>query len=327
MVLGVNGQDGSYLAEELLRAGYTVIGVGRQRRASYTPASDKFFYVCQDLTDCVAMAELLRETRPDAMYHMAAVHGAAGFFYEERGVEVLQVNTVLVEILLEYLRKERGAATLTCAGSAKQFGETPSGAIIHEASPRSSECLYSISKNATNDLIRYYRNRYGLRAGMIYYWNHESSRRQSSYFIPILVNALAAAVSGEKGKTAIRTLDFLCDWGDAEEYMHLTRLLAETAPDRDVIMATGRTCSARNLAESLFSLFGKKMAEHMDCLEITLQPESVLPPSHWKVDTSNLRRLIGKTPSVRIEDVCLRMLADRGIYPATDSSAARMCKV
>ena len=311
LVLGVNGQDGSYLAEELLKSGYDVIGVGKQLQSRYVSVGENFLYVQQDLRDCVSVKELLYATKPDAIYNMAAVHGSAGFSYEDHSIETLQVNAVLVEVLLEYLHKGCRQTTLTCAGSAKQFGELAPGTVVNETSFRKSNCLYSISKNAANDLLRYYRDRYGLHVGMIYYWNHESTRRSELYFIPTLVKALKGAIMGKEEKTIVRTLDFLCDWGSAEEYMHLTRLLAERAPEQDVIMATGQTRSGGDLAESLFSLFEKKSMDHLNCLE--REKHAVLKHAErgWKVDNTLLHRLIGKTPRIRIEDVCLNMLADR----------------
>lgn len=316
LVLGVNGQDGSYLAEELLRAGYTVVGAGRQPESRYVRPDSSFVYIEADLENAEAVGCLLREARPDAIYHMAAVHGPAGFNYEETAAAALCVNTVLVQLLLEYLRLAQKPVSLTCAGSAKQFGaRLPE--TVDEASPRRADCLYSISKNTANDLLRYYREKHNVRAGMIYYWNHESPRRSPEYFIPVLLEALTCAVRGEKRKTRFRSLDFWCDWGSAEEYMHLTRLVAEKAPEQDVIMASGRTVYGGWLAETLFSMFGRCWRDFLDCQD-TPRDVGVLPP--WRVNNGALRAIVGTVPLVRIEELCLNILDNKGIRPFRSST-------
>ena len=319
LVLGVNGQDGSYLAEELLRVGYAVIGAGRQAESRYVRPDPGFTYVKTDLENSDAVERLLREARPDVIYHMAAVHGPAGFGYEKTGTAALRVNAVLVQVLLEYLRLAERPVSLTCAGSAKQFGARLP-ARVNEKSPRISECLYSIGKNAANDLLRYYRAKHNVRAGMIYYWNHESPRRSPEYFIPTLLGALASAMSGEKRKTRVHTLDFWCDWGCAEEYMRLTRLVSEKAPDQDVIMATGRTVYGGRLAETLFSTFGRRWRDFLECPEPSQEAEE-LPP--WRADNETLRTIIGTAPLLSIEEVCLNMLDNLGIRPDQSLNEAR----
>lgn len=311
LVLGVNGQDGSFLAEELMAAGYLVTGAGRQRTSRHVRPGPRFEYRAVDLEDSAAVEQLLRRTMPDAIYHMAAVHGSSGFSYEENGLSVLRINTLLVQQLLEFLRRVRPDATLTCAGSAKQFGSV-FPAVVDENSPLYSSCLYSISKNSALELIRYYRARHNVRAGMVYYWNHESGRRAETFFIPLIVEALDNAVRGVPGKITVNTLDFWCDWGAAEEYMRLTRLMAEKAPEQDVVMATGRTLAGYQLVATLFNMFGKEWSEYLRCdaseTARRVVPEADAVPA-WRVDPGKLLRITGARPVVTIEDVCLKMLA------------------
>src|ERR1039458_1592809 len=82
VILGVNGQDGSYLAEALLRRGHEVIGLGRDEVSRYVPVSPKFRYLQIDLRNADALARFVNEASPEQAFHFAAVHGAAGFEYE-----------------------------------------------------------------------------------------------------------------------------------------------------------------------------------------------------------------------------------------------------
>src|ERR1041384_4555399 len=92
LVLGVNGQDGSYLAERLLARDYSVIGIGRQAQSRYVEPDTRFRYVALDLVDVAALERLLATIAPDLAFQVAAVHGASGFRYEPVWQQMMAVN-------------------------------------------------------------------------------------------------------------------------------------------------------------------------------------------------------------------------------------------
>ena len=100
LVLGVNGQDGSYLAETLLAKGYRVVGVGRQQESRWVdPERDNFEYVECDLMDLDAFEVVLRSVVPHFAFHFAAVHGSSGFPYEDVWKAAHVVNTLSLHAL------------------------------------------------------------------------------------------------------------------------------------------------------------------------------------------------------------------------------------
>ena len=104
LVLGVNGQDGSYLAESLLARGWSVHGAGRQAESRWLDVAKNFTYHELDLNDIGALSALLKTLRPGFIFHMAAVHGASGFSYEDHWLETHAVNTLAAHAVLEHLR-------------------------------------------------------------------------------------------------------------------------------------------------------------------------------------------------------------------------------
>ena len=297
LVLGVNGQDGSYLAEQLLARGHTVIGVGRQSDSRYLADGAGFEYASLDLTDLRGLDRLLEARRPDLLCHFAAVHGPAGFAYEPLWRELQLVNVAVTHCLLEHLRSRAHGGHLLFPSSSKVFGsQLP--ALVSEATPRVSSCLYSITKNASHELIDHYRNRHGVGATVVHLFNHESPRRLDGFLIPKLVKVVGQALSGAEGKVEVRTLDFHANWGDAREFMELCSELAEGRVDVDVIMAHERTWYGADLVESLFTRHG---LDHRKHVSVRQQGSRSM---RFDVDTGRLERLLNRRPTRGILDVC-----------------------
>jgi GDPmannose 4,6-dehydratase len=312
LVLGVNGQDGSYVADILLERGVTVTGVGRQATSRWIDPT-RYSYVQLDAADETALDELLSRLMPDQIYHMAAIHGSAGHAYEAAWRQALALNVGSVHTCLEHMRRRRPVTRLFYPSSLKVFGDPPP-AMIDEATPRVASCLYSITKNAATELIHHYRARHGAWASVGYYFNHDSPRRPDSYFLPRLAAQIAGALRHDQSAPNVATLDFWCDWGSSREFMELTvDLLGQEMP-QDVVMATGRPIHAADLARAL--------AEDVGLALPLLPPRGRgTPPVRARLD--GLRRAVGRLPRADGLAVARWILADRyGIAVRTPDAVA-----
>lgn len=298
LVLGVNGQDGSYLAECLMARGYRVTGCGRQPRSRYV-SGEGWQYRQLDITNLDALATLLLEIRPAAVFHFAAVHGAAGFNYEAAWQDVQTVNTGAVQAILEYARRNDPDCRLVYASSSKVFGEAMP-ARIDENTPKHSTCLYSISKNASQSLIDYYRRHHGAKASIVYLFNHESPRRPPEYFVPKLVSVLASAMNGDARMTQVNTFGFHCNWGDAQEYMGLCVDVMERAIGADYVLAHDVTWFGRDMAVNFFARYGMDVFQFVE--ERFAAPP--VPSSPFNPSNTALERAVGRKPHRGILDVC-----------------------
>jgi GDPmannose 4,6-dehydratase len=299
LVLGANGQDGSYLCEILRARGHEVVAVGRQPQPRWPVADAGYSYQACDIADLYALTALLSETAPGIVYHFAAIHGPAGFDYEAVWRQAHFVNTLSVHAVLEYVRAMNPACGLVYASSSKVFG-APMPALVDEDSPRLSTCIYSTTKNAAQGLIGHYRARHGVAASSLYLFNHESPRREPSFFIPRVAAALAAARTGQKAR--LHTLDFTADWGDAREYMDIAADVGERGLGEDYVLATGATWNARDMVEEFFRRHGLNAADHVEAA--TTGP---VPPA----STANIARLkarLGRAPERSVLDVLDDML-------------------
>ena len=254
LVLGVNGQDGSYLAEILSERGVTVTGVGRQPASRWVDPG-RIHYVQMDVADAGALDALLVSAMPEQIYHMAALHGPAGSVYESNWRDALQLNVASVHTCLEHIRRRSPATRLFCPSSLKAFGSQPP-AEIDESTPRVGSCLYSITKNAATDLIHYYQRSHSCWACVGYYFNHDSPRRPETYFLPRLVAQVSASLRQALDAPRVESLDFWCDWGSSREFMEITIDLLKLDAPQDLIVATGRPVYAADLAGELFERLG-----------------------------------------------------------------------
>jgi len=264
LVLGANGQDGSYLIEALLRRGHEVVGVGRDPTSRYVPDQAGFTYRGINLADDEMLVDLLGSTRPDHAYHFAAVHGAtgAGFAYEADWREMMRVNVLALHALLEHARTQNAAMRVIYAGSAKIF-PAPLVGDIDETTRARATCLYVIGKLASRDLLTQYRRDHGVKGTNLILFNHDSARRSAQYLLPTLARAIARGKRNPSHRVAIKTLDFRIDWGAADEFMDLVAEIGTTSDVAELVMASGNTVHARPLIEDLFARHGLDAARHL----------------------------------------------------------------
>lgn len=286
-----------------MRRGYEVVGVSRQPQAAYRFAGAAFRYAALDLRHADGLSRLLETLRPRFIFHVAAVHGEAGSRYEPIWQGMLAVNVGATHVCLEYLRTQYPEGGLVYAGSCKTFGPVYPR-VVTEKSRQTSPCLYTVTKNASRELIDCYRRDHGTRASVLHLFNHESERRAASFFIPTLVAALNRALQDKNHRVEVASLRFYCDWGSAEEYMDIAIDGAERALGQDLILATGHTRSGESLAKELFARHGLDHRVHV--IERRVPNEAARP---FRASVDKLAAVLGRTPVVSIVEVCEKALA------------------
>ncbi len=306
LILGANGQDGSYLADLLVKRGHRVIGIGRHSRSAYDRPSELFRYVSLDLRDNDALGRVLDEERPDLAFHFAAVHGAigAGFSYEAIWHEVMQVNVLALHRVLEHARTRNPGMRVVYAGSAKVFPLPWRGRLdVH--SPMQPTCLYGISKLTARDLMRHYKDEHGIDSTNVILFNHDSPRRPPQYFLPRVAAALVAARRGATEPTVLNSLDFNLDWSAADEIMDMIIDIALGPPIAEILVASGRTENARDLVSRIFNANGFDPTAHV---------RSNAPPqdagAHFEVDIEPLVSWTGRSPRKTADAIVMEIAAD-----------------
>lgn len=299
LVLGASGQDGSILCEELVLGGRDVLGLGRRGDFPHALDSPRFRYVSQDLSDSAALAACLRDWSPDEIYHVAAVHGSAGFQYEPVWGTAVDVNVKALHAALEHARCCGREVRVFYASSAKIFGALR-GRIGPET-PKAGDCLYAITKRAAGELAAYYRRAHGVMSTVGILFNHESDRREPSYFIPKICRVVGMAKRDRSYRGKVATLSFCCDWSSARDFMRMAvRALEKPAPG-ELIFASGVTWQGKDFVEELFKRHGLDYRDHLEVAETG-------PAEPFAVDMSETRRLLSWDPKENIFDVCAALI-------------------
>lgn len=303
VVLGANGQDGSFLCEHAVQAGKSVLALGRQPSARYPIDSDRYCYRQVDLCDDKALAQILEEFGPDEAFHLAAVHGSSGFAYEALWGQALDVNVKSLHVVLEHARMRNPSMRVVHASSAKVFGTPPAGNIsIH--SIRKQECLYSITKLAAESLTDYYYSKHGIVSNIAYLFNHESLRRADGFFFIRICKILARCMEDTDYRGTIANLNFYLDWGSAKEFMEFFHEMAEFDEPQKLILATGEVLHAGTFVESLWSSHGLTARNHIE--ESGPQKQA----TSFCIDLSHTLAVMGRTPSAKALDVATEIVEE-----------------
>jgi GDPmannose 4,6-dehydratase len=262
LITGVTGQDGSYLAELLLDKGYEVHGVVRRastfnrQRIDHLrngASRDRFLLHYGDLADSESLTTVLRESRPDEVYNLAAQsHVGISFGMPTYTGEVTGLGTVR---LLEAVRQVAPEARFYQASSSELFGkadEVPQSETtpFHPRSPYAVAKLYSYWATVN------YREAYDLFTVNGILFNHESPRRGENFVTRKITRAAAEICAGRRDRVALGNLDARRDWGYAADFVEAMWLMLQADEPRDYVVGTGEDHSVREFATLAFAEAG-----------------------------------------------------------------------
>jgi GDPmannose 4,6-dehydratase len=252
LITGITGQDGTYLARELLSRGRTVFGTtSRPPSPSAQPSAIPFTKV--DYRDFDGLKTLLHEIQPDEIYHLAGPS-----FIRDSGEfesEVAKLGIHVTQSLLRWIADFSPATRFFFASSSEVFGdpvESPQG----EETARSPLNPYAIAKLAGQHLVDYYRRRQGLFSCTGILFNHESPLRRKEFVSRRITHGAALIAAGKSDRLVLGNLEALRDWSHASDVVRAFRLMLEAESPEDYILASGTVRSVREFCEAAFSVLG-----------------------------------------------------------------------
>ena len=312
LITGVTGQDGSYLAELLLEKGYTVHGLVRRSSSFNTERIDHLYQAPQepgrrlvlhhaDLTDGVALVNLLREVQPDEVYNLGAQsHVRVSFDAPLYTADVTGLGTLR---LLESIRASGIETRIYQASSSEMFGSAPPPQ--NEKTPFHPRSPYGCAKVFSYWSTVNYREAYGLYAVNGILFNHESPRRGETFVTRKITRAVARIREGIQDRLYLGNLDAVRDWGYAPEYVEaMWRMLQQDEPD-DYVVATGVPATVRDFLQAAFAAGGLDWTEH-----VRFDPKYERPSEVDALvgDAAKARDLLGWEPAVRWRELAELMV-------------------
>jgi GDPmannose 4,6-dehydratase len=307
-ITGITGQDGGYLAEQLLAQGSSVHGLVRAA-AEVAPTVAAYPGVSlhvADMTDTAAVAGLIAEIAPDEIYNLAGISSVARSWQEPVAtglVSGLAAAGVLQSAFELWERTGRRVAVVQ-ASSAEIFGN-PGVWPQDESTPIAPVTPYGAAKAYAHHMARVYRAR-GLHAANVILYNHESPRRPPAFVTRKITQGAAMIARGEQDDLALGNLDARRDWGWAPDYVDAMVRAARHDVADDYVIATGRSHSVAEFVAAAFRAAGIDDWER----HVRVDPAFVRPVDAVELtgDASRARVRLGWAPTVGFDEVVARMV-------------------
>ena len=330
LITGVTGQDGSYLAEQLLARGYEVHGVIRRSSSFNTERVDhlyrdpheedvKFILHHGDLCDGGRMAQLLYRLQPDEVYHLGAQsHVRVSFDIPEYTMDATGMATVR---LLEAMREAGVTSRFYQAASSEMFGASPPPQS--ETTPFRPGSPYGVAKAMAFWTAVSYRESYGMFCCNGIAFNHESPRRGETFVTRKITRALARIQAGLQDKLYLGNLDAKRDWGYTPDYTEAMHLVLQQSKPDDYVLATGECHSVREFLDRAAGHLGLDWEGFVEIDERYYRPYEV---DVLCGDATKARRALGWERSVTFEEL-VRLMVDADVKLLEDQLAGRAVRV
>ena len=316
IITGVAGQDGSYLAEELIEKGLFVIGVDRRRIAqppypsrplvSSILNSPSFKLIDGNIADETFLTRLIADYRPDYFYNLAAMSHVGQSFIEP--ISTFDIDAKAVITQLDLLKRFSPLTHYVQANTSELFGGLncpPEG--YDEDSPFAPRSPYAIAKLAAYWSVRLYREAYSLHCSNIISFNHESERRGSDFVTRKISMGVASIAKGRAKKITLGNVDTYRDWGHAKDYVNAMYLISTASDPKDYVVATGEAHSIREFLTEAFKVVDINDWESYVEFDSKFMRPSDVP--FLKGNASRIRRELGWMPSINFKQL-VRMMVE-----------------
>jgi GDPmannose 4,6-dehydratase len=306
LVTGIGGQDGSYLAEELLGHGYEVFGTvlgSPDAYPSLTSLGEQIRFVPIELEDAEDVRRALREVEPDEVYHLASASFVPASWEDPVGTSASTVAAV--SALLEGIRREVRGARFVNAASAEIFG-APTVVPQTESTQVAPLTPYGAAKAFGHFLTGAFRRQYGLHASSAVLFNHESPRRPLQFLTRKVTHGAAAISLGLERELLLGDLSARRDWGFAGDYVRALRLMAENDEPDDYVVATGESRTVEEFVAAAFGEVGLEPRDHVRFDERFARGAADSP--ELVGDPAKAREVLGWEPEVGFRDLVRMMV-------------------
>ena len=312
LITGITGQDGSYLAEFLLKKGYEVHGTIRRSSTINTSRIDnliseyendgQLYLYYSDLLDSSSISNLISNIEPDEIYNLAAQSHVAVSF--SNPTFTTQVGTLGSVTLLESVRHLGSPSKFYQASSSEMYGGDYEG-FLNEDSPFDPKSPYAVSKVFAHNLTKMYRETYDLFCVNGILFNHESPRRGETFVTRKVTKAVGRIAMGIQSKLTLGNLDASRDWGFSGDYVEAMYLMMQYKNAEDWVVATGETYTVRQFVQKAFEYANLDWEEYVTTSEKYYRPNEV---GYLLGDPSKAKKLLNWEPKLNFDGLVEKMV-------------------
>jgi len=309
LITGVTGQDGSYLAELLLKKGYKVYGMVRRtsteslERIKHLPIT----ILSGDLLDQQSINRIIADVHPQEVYNLAAQSFVHASF--EQPVFTGDCTALGVTRILEAIRDIDPTIKFYQASSSEMFGKIVEEPQI-ETTPFHPRSPYGVAKVYGYWMTINYRESYGIHASNGILFNHESTRRGIEFVTRKISHAVASITLGLQKKLFLGNLDAERDWGFAGDFVQAMWLMLQQDSGDDYVVATGERHSVREFCDLAFSVVDLDYRNYVEVDEKFWRPAEV---NILRGDYSKAKKVLGWEPLVDFQEL-VKMMVDHDYY-------------
>lgn len=308
LIIGISGQDGSYLADLLLAKNYEVYGTSRDHEVSSFSnlarlgIKHRIKLGSMVTSDFRSVLTVLQATNADEIYNLAGQTSVGmSFTYPVETFDSILIGTMN---LLECMRLLKHPVKFYNAGSSEAFGNTPEPAT--EKTPYHPRSPYATAKAAAHYAVTNYREAYGIFACTGILFNHESPLRLERFVTSKIVRTAVRIAEGSKEVLKLGRTDICRDWGWAPDYVEaMWRMLQHPQPD-DYVVATGDERSLKDFVAQSFGYLGLDWREHVELDPRLFRPSDI---ERSCGDATKAHQKLGWQADRRFADV-IRLLVD-----------------
>jgi GDPmannose 4,6-dehydratase len=309
LIIGVSGQDGSYLAESFIESGIKVFGTIRKNSFSLNPVMEKFrnlgdnkIEILQaDLLDYLSLYKVISSVKPTHIFNEADQDSVTW----SSVIPNYSLSTTVAGPLniFEIVRELNPEIRIFQPLSSNMYGNTEQE-ILNESAELRPISHYGVYKSACFHNIKMYREVHKLRISAGIFFNHESPRRSVEYLSRKVTRGVAAIKLGMQNRIQLGDLSGEIDWGYAPEYMEVARKINDSEIPDDYIICTGQVNKVSRFVETVFEIAGLKTEEH---LEITSKFLRKNPTKNLRGDNSKLKNNLHIQPKIFLDEIAYKM--------------------
>lgn len=312
LITGVTGQDGSYLAEFLLKKGYDVHGIIRRASTFNTARVDtiynnpNFHLHFGDLSDANTVRKLIYKIQPDEFYNLGAQsHVRVSFDIPEYTANITGLGTLRVlEAIKDFEEHTGKKIKFYQASSSEMFGASPPPQS--EKTPFHPRSPYGVSKVFSFYTTLNYREAYGTFAVNGILFNHESERRGETFVTKKITKGVARILAGLDKKIFLGNLDARRDWGYAPEYVEAMWMMLQQPTPEDYVIGTGESHSVKDFVVASFAAVG--ITNWQDYIGIDPRYYRPSEVEFLVADTKKAKEKLGWEPKTKFDDLVKIML-------------------
>jgi GDPmannose 4,6-dehydratase len=307
LITGINGMDGSYLADLLLEKDYEIYGMERRssskNRINTSHLEGRVTFVNGDLTDQNSLVRVLRESDPDEVYNL----GAQSFVGESWNTpeQTSDVTGMGCLRILEAIREYGKDIKFYQASTSEMFGQMVENPA-NENTPFYPRSPYGVSKLYAHWMTKNYRESYDMFNVSGILFNHESERRGIEFVTRKITDGVARIHLGLEDYISLGNLDSKRDWGYSPDYVESMWLMLQQDKPEDFVIATGVSHSIRDFLDVAFDCVGID-----DWSDYVIQDERYMRPAEVDVlcgDSTKAREVLGWKPKTSFEEMVRRMV-------------------